>query len=197
MFTITYSSKRNCPDNLQRLDDLQINAGSFTNEVIDISRNFIDDIIEEFQIQRNTNNPLNQEKYIYELLLLGTLWRMYGAYPVSSGKKQNKFLSKIFSPTNKKTTSKNLEYNQRNLDKLFIWLESTGEFKKELKQLKIWIEFLKFQNPQKFKEYLRKIIIFADWFKSSSKYLIGSYSSNERNFLYYLRLMGSEISNRN
>jgi hypothetical protein len=190
MYTITYSSKKNS------LNDLKITASSFTNEIIDISGNFIEDIIEEFQIQKNHKDTLNQEKHIYELLLLGTLWRMYGDNPVSSDKKQNKFLTKIFSSTNKKNISKNLDYNQKNLDKLFLYLESSGEFKKELKQLEVWKEFLIFQKPPKFLEYLRKIIIFADWFKSSSKYLIGNYSSSERNFLYYLRLVGSEISNR-
>ncbi|MCE5213282.1 MAG: hypothetical protein LLF83_00990 [Methanobacterium sp.] len=190
MYTITYSSKR------FGYDDLKITVNSFTDEVLDNSKNFIDEILEEFQIQNNTINAKNQSEYIYELLMLGTLWRMYDNKAVSYEKTPPKFLSKIFSPTNKKISPKKLEYNKKNLDKLFHWLESTGEFKRELKHLKIWKEFLKFQKPQKLMEYLRKIIIFADWFKTSSKYIIGSYSSNERNFLYYLRLMGSEISNR-
>lgn len=195
MFTITYSSK-GCQNGFE---DLYITVESLTDEVLNISRNFIKDIIEGFQVYHTIKDKEihSHAEYFYELLMLGTLWRMYSNKMSKFGKKP-KLLSRMFFNNEKKDSHSNYspEYNLKNLDNLLQYLKETDEFNKELKHLQIWKEFLSFQKPQKIEEHLRNIIIFADWFKTSSKILIGNYTKNNKRFLYYLRLIGSEITSR-
>lgn len=102
----------------------------------------------------------------------------------------------FLSKNSKNMSSYYLELSVENLDKLMKWLEATGEFNPELKQFNIWKEFFTTQEPHEFSDYLRNILIFADWFKKSSKLVIKNYTSSVEKFLYYLKLMEYEISSR-
>lgn len=197
MYTMTYPSIGSQED----LDYPKLTVKSFSGDVLDTSEDFIKDLLEDFQLQCSQYGAEKYSlgEYVYGLLMLGTLWRIYYNKITPPTGKPKKILSKLFAHNQQKETSPPnvpLKYNRQNLEKLFQWLESNGEFKPELKQLLIWKEFLGKQKSHKLNEYLRSIIIFADWFKTSSKYLLGNYTRSEKRFLYYLRLMGSEISNR-
>ena len=195
MYTVTYSIKRFNENNYE----LQI-IESFADEVLKSSGNFIKELLEEYQsyLSQHGHKFQTSKKNVYEILLLGTLWRIYyNKTPITN--KKHSLSWKIFKNINRKGTDSRNEYsnyNQENLKKLFKYLETTNEFEPEFNQLKYLKDFLKTLHPYKISKFLRDTIIFADWFKTSSKYTIGESTTNGEKFLYYIRSMGIEIINR-
>jgi hypothetical protein len=193
MHTITYSNKLGFNDYNYEHQIIE----SFADEVLRASGNFIKELLEEFQtyqnqqdlkFQTNTNN-------VYEMLLLGTLWRIYYNKTPMINKKHT--LSwRIFKNINRRGTDSRNEYsnyNLENLNKLFNYLESINEFKQEFNQLKFLKKFFETLTQYKVSKFLRDAVIFADWFKTCSKFTIGESTANREKFLYYIRLMGIEI----
>lgn len=204
MYTITYSTKRGKNDAQCHYPNLEFSA----HEILSASGNFLSVVIKEFQLyltQTGQKIP-SYEECAYELLMLGTLWRIYENEASKSGKSPlnhekfplesfikpvENFLNKaVFKKRNSYANSTSPELNLENLDKLLYRLETSTE----LKQLQIWREFLNTQEPENVADYLRNILIFADWFKKSSKILIGD--SGHQEFLQHLRLMENDICNR-
>lgn len=222
MDTITYSLKGGQEGSKDHHDQNYEDLKTFTAEVLNVSRRFVGTIMGEFQedIRQNSkiqnsevrnseikNEVDSYEKYAFELLMLGTLWRIHAGRACRSVENRQKIMTglRLFAMLSKHSiqgkNSKNmssypLELNVENLDKLLKFLEATGEFGEELKRFKVWREFLIVQEPEKISEYLRNILIFADWFKKCSKLRIANYSHSEKKFLNYLKLMGCEISGR-
>jgi len=195
MYTVTHSIGRGFNDSSYEHQIIK----SFADEVLKSSGKFIKELLEEFQIYQNQQNLKFQSKTdnIYQILLLGTLWRIYYNKSTTIRKKHSYW--RIFQKSEKRIDDSRNEYsnyNQENLNELFNYLESIKEFKQELNQLKILEKFLNNQLSHKVFKFLRDAIIFADWFKTSCKYTIGESNTNKIKLLYYIRLMGIEINNR-
>lgn len=176
---------------------------AFTDDVLNISENFLSEIIKEFQTYQRSildKDSSSYEANVLELLLLGTFWRLYGSNATSlNGKIQSLMVNLIELKGNNKSfkplvkpihhlLSKlflyrinenidSLELNLDSLNKLFNWLYATGEFEYILEKLESWKNFFRIQSTIKVSEYLRKILIFADWFKKCSKIVTRNYIS--------------------
>jgi hypothetical protein len=220
MYTVTYSTNRgrNYSDNQFQM------VNSLADEMIKASDDFLGGIITEYQnYLTHKQAPIKSyEEYAYELLFLGVLWRTYYSQASKSGKRMQSILNPL--NLNKKrelsdylkkpvenilskyhftdetregySDSDKSQYNLQNLIELLDELESTGQFKQDLMQLQNWMEFLNFQGPEKVVINLRNICIFADWFKSSSKLVIGDCKSNPKRYFNNVKLIGFEISDR-
>lgn len=182
----------------QEIDDQFRIMKKFTDEVLMASENFIMETIEEFQLyllQKDLVKLQLTERYVYELLFLGTMWRIYHL----NASRKNPLIdlfSIIDSSRKRGFSNSNLpEYTVENLNELLNRMERAGEFKQELNQFQMWKEFFQNQDPEKVHQHIRSIVIFADWFKSCSKLVMGESKPEERNLLYYVRLVGFEISN--
>jgi hypothetical protein len=193
MYTVTYPFEVG-----QEINDQYIIIKTLTSEVLDTSGDFIGETMEDFQLYliNNRGELQSPPRYVYELLLLGCSWRIYYNTASTPGNSLKGMFSRLFRKNDNKSKYYNPEYNMENLDEVFGWMESKGEFIGELVNLWMWKDYFQSQNPKDLTEHLRKTIIFADWFKTSSKLVIGDSASKDERLLHYVRMIGFDISNR-
>ena len=215
MNTANYSSKNYQHESFNNYKDLN----SFTAEVLSISKTFLNDIIKDFELYLQKNNQKNPEykEHVYNFLILGSLWRIFGGKAASLGKesqrllltieglKKDKSLNTLTNPvygilSSIITQGKNIDsyyhdFNLENLDKLLDLMDIMDDFHSELVQLKIWKNFLKTQNASQVSKYQKNILMFADWFKTYSKLVTNDYINSVDSFMYYLKLLGFEMKN--
>lgn len=193
MYTVTYPFEVG-----QKIHDQFSIIKTLTSEVLYASGDFIGETLEDFQLYliKNRGELQSPPRYVYELLLLGCSWRIYYNTASTPENSLKGMFSRLFQKNDKKSKSYNPGYNMENLDVVFDWMESEGEFIGELDNLRMWREYFQSQDPENLTEHLRKTIIFADWFKTSNKLVIGNSGSKDERLLHYVRLMGFDISNR-
>jgi uncharacterized protein len=204
MEPITYSLKLNQKDSTKYYEDIS----TFTDDVLSVSESFLTPIIEKFQfhLEKRGEKVPPYEECAFELLMPGTLWRTYGGRASQLSDEPQRLLANLANLRRKNESLKPYidplrgvmatiflsgenenayfpRLNIKSLDKLLKWLEATGEFKEESEHLQIWKDFLSLEESQKVTEYLKDILIFADWFKKTSKVFIGDYTSNVDKFL--------------
>ena len=189
MFTVTYSNRRGFQDYITEYQIIE----SFAGEILSASDKFIKEILEELSTYLDQRDvKIHSNNLVYDLLFLGSLWRIY-FYKNSITKKKSVLPFKNFINIRKRDETDST-YSSQNLEMFFKWLELTREFKQELTELNIIKEFFESQNPKKFDKYLRKTLIFVDWFNSSSRYAIGDYRHDLKIYMYNFRLIGAEIT---
>ncbi len=191
MFTVTYPFKVGT-----RIDNQFTIIKKLRGQVLEASDDFIEKTIEEFQLYLITNlvELHSPDRYVFDLLLLGCTWRSYFDNKTASISKNPRYtfkelLSRLNLKEEKKTNNSPPEYNLKNLHQVFEWMEQEDEFQEDLPEVRMWMEFLKTMGPEKVSEHLRNIIVFADWFKASSKLIIGEKESKSERLLYYVRII--------
>lgn len=203
MDIITYSLKAGRKDS----DGYYVDISAFTVEVLDKAEELWP-IVEAFQayIKRTGREPVRTKKeYLFELLTLGTLWRLYcddaNDLPGTSRKlliglvslrKQGggikhaaDFLrglmaTAFLSPVNRDW------YPRPTLDhlyKLLGWMAATGEFPQEIRRLEAWCDFWSGGEPELACDDIGKAIAFAGWFEDASLQSLGEYTLNVEEFL--------------
>lgn len=238
---ITYSLIESNPNSEEYYNCIR----EFTDEVLDYAKkNLFINVNEfvEFLRTFNLEEIRSEEEYYLELLSFGLLWKTYGKTALSIQrapfltlsrmaewrKKHQKLkpaidltrgvLVTLFLLPRKETADFNLIPNLKEVDKLCLWLEATGEFKEQAMRFVRWRAYWESMPEERWEEGCKSVFKFVDWFTSSSKEAIGKYTENVEEFLsnsnkkyiwredrvqcsrtrdeYHLNMVGAEIMNR-
>ncbi len=202
MEAITYSLRNDAADSAQYYED----AAAFTDEVLKTGES-LHGLIESFQAyisDHHVETVRTKEEYLFELLTLGTLWRVYGddahdmpGMPAKiligladlrkqggNVKQAADFFKGIIatafiSPVDRQWYPRpTIDH----LDKLLQWMAATGEFPQELKRLSVWREFW-CCKPDEACSSIGHAIAFAGWFETASATTLGKYTPNVEKFL--------------
>lgn len=205
MENITYSLK----GNRNNSDDYYKDISKFTDEVLSESKR-LNSLINEFKIyikDSNLDDVQSSEEYVFELLMIGIFWRVYGIQSSKLGVNPQKLLENLvylrygyeslsssidflrgilmtlFLVQNHENINNYLDLTLNNVDKLLKYLAATGEFILEVEKLKIWRDFLGTKTPEIASKHLLTIFLFADWFEIRSEDALGKYTQNVEKFL--------------
>ncbi len=202
MEAITYSLRNDAADSAQYYED----AAAFTDEVLKTGES-LHVLIESFQAyisDHHVEAVRTKEEYLFELLTLGTLWRVYGddahdmpGMPAKiligladlrkqggNVKQAADFFKGIIatafiSPVDRQWYPRpTIDH----LDKLLQWMAATGEFPQELKRLNVWRVFW-CCKPDEACSSIGQAIAFAGWFETASTTTLGKYTPNVEKFL--------------
>lgn len=216
----------------------------FTDQILYESEFHINDVLEDFKDYESEymKKSSSRDIMVFEALMIGVFWRAYIKRAVKLDPESQKFLADL---SRKRSENENLksivdplrgvlatsvllpedhdseeipELAVENLDKLFKWLEATGEFQEELKHLRNWGDFLGSLSPQRSSSHLTNIFMFADWFEDVSTDALGKYTHNLEVFIdtnrnkhlwkedimlftrkrseYHLNMFGAEVMSR-
>jgi hypothetical protein len=210
MYTVTYSLK----DNKNNSDDYYFDIALFTDEVLEKSRESMGPYVEEYSSYINAINPndnTSKEEYIFELLILGVLWKVYSgdALELEKGPQHilstlvslrqkggflkpgidvvRGFLSTIFLSPDLYDNMFTLSPAIKHLDILLDWLEATGEFKYEVARLRMWYKYIEIKPKEDAVSILAASIAFAAWFEDRSEEFLGKYTPNVDRYLNEIR----------
>ncbi len=202
MEAITYSLRNDAADSAQyyedaaKFTDVVLKTGESLYRLIDNFRTYITD--------HHIEAVRSKEEYLFELLTLGTLWRVYcdDAHDMpdvpakilmgladlrkqgGSIKQGADFLKGIIatafiSPVDRTWYPRpTLDH----LEKLLQWMAATGEFPQEMKRLRAWREFW-CCKPDTASSEIGQAISFAEWFEPASEAALGKYTPNVEKFL--------------
>ena len=95
------------------------------------------------------------------------------------GKLSSRFLIKHIGKTARYPNVTNL----KTFCKLVQWLESTGEFKDEVKRLLNWIKFFKLLSASEVNDHLSNAVQTGEWFEVHAYKMLGAYTSGVSGFL--------------
>ncbi|HEX3013207.1 MAG TPA: hypothetical protein VHO92_02895 [Methanobacterium sp.] len=203
METITYSLK----GNQNNSDGYYKEIKSFTDAVLAEFECFETSIILDFMSyieKTNMGKICSYSEYIFEFLMLGVFWRVYGVKAANLNKNPQKILEGLVKERNQNEPAKETidiirgmimkpfllsenintpDLTITNFKKLLAYLKSAGDFNQELRRLKIWKDFLETKTPEIASQYLANAFIFADWFEYRSKLVLGQYTANVDKFL--------------
>jgi uncharacterized protein len=147
-----------------------------------------------------------REIYLFEALMLGVFWNVYGGFAAGTGKKaaglmkhaallrrQGGLRRKVADTLRGVVAYKLLEKPENGnyflfpdtdgLKKLISWMEATGEFHREAKRFSTWLEF--FESESKTYTFINICILrgFAAWFKTESLLILGPYTVGVSTFI--------------
>ncbi len=204
MYIITYSLKNN-----------EINSNNyykivetFANEVISEAKELLNPIIKGYH---SYNKTYSTEESILELLILGTLWRVYSSDAMGledipknilieiskvrnlSGKLKpgvdflKGVLSTLFLSPDLYDNMASINPKLVNFKKLIEWLKATGEFTYEVKKLGGWYGYLCTLAASRAEDIIASAITLAFWFEGSSEEILGAYTENVDRYLNEIR----------
>jgi hypothetical protein len=203
---ITYSLL----DGRKRSDQFYLDLAAFTAQVLAEGDDRVGNLVAGFQdfIQETGREKVRPAaEYIYELLTLGVLWRVYGsaAMELASGpqrflawlgriRKKSKILKplvdllrgvlvSLFVPLAKPYGKTVPAPSLNDLAYLIAWLDATGEFKEEVKRLQGWRDYFETLSPKEAKANVEKALAYALWFEESSFVVLGNYTPQVDHFL--------------
>ncbi len=221
---------------------------SFTDVVIEKIDEIGNDVINEYCEYQYLNHPeisINEKEIILEFLVVGVLYKSYIKTAMGANKLIEKclfcltqlrqissFFKKVVDPvrgilatilykcTTKQENEEVLSQSNdlKNFKRLIKWLDSSGEFNQEVLILRRWYQFLASKSAVKSSLYIEHGLKLADWFRDSSKKVLGEYTENVDKFLtkqgrdhfwnediifcnrkrveYHLNMVGAQILNR-
>jgi hypothetical protein len=217
MEPITYSLKANQINS----DEYYKEIKSFTDEILKEFERFDTPIIDDYIFYSNENYLKKQQKneYIFELLMIGILWKVYNKKAYNLDEKPQKLLESLVSIRNENKYSKekidiirgilmttyllpekqdeyckDLTFN--NFNKLLMYMRATGDFKQEIRKLNSWKEFLKTRSREEVSRVLEVAVTFAEIFEIKSQSVLGKYTVNIEKYLdekYYDYLWTEDI----
>jgi uncharacterized protein len=241
MKPITYSLR---PEG-QTPDSYYPQITRFTDQVLTHARICIVPLAQEFRnfiVRYELEEPRTIEEYTFELLDLGILWRVYGGgalATVAAPYRLLSFLSEFRKTHPRWKPSVDIlravlmsmflkTYNQtsllkkypavRDISRLILWLEATGDFREDALRFIRWHAFFLSEPARNAEELLRDTVDFAQWFERTSTAMLGKYTPNVEQFVnrewrkyrwredriactrtrveYHLNMVGAEIMNR-
>ena len=104
MESITYSLKANQINSDEYYNEIK----SFTDEILNEFEIFDTQVIDDYIFYKNKNNLKKQQKneYIFELLMIGILWKVYSKKAYNLDEKPQKLLEYLVSIRNETKYSK-------------------------------------------------------------------------------------------
>lgn len=203
MDVVTYSLRNGQGSSNQYYQD----AAAFTDEVLGKASDLYP-IVEAFQTyiqEKGIEKARSKDEYVFELLTLGTLWRLYcdDAHDLPGIPRQiliglvdmRKYggsikqgvdvlrgvLGTIFlSPVDRSWSPRP---TPEHLDRLLDWMAATGDYAQEVKRLQAWEGYWACRPAREICEDIEKAIAFAGWFEARSMEALGQYTPNVDKFL--------------
>lgn len=240
METITYNLK----DRYKNSNEYYRCISEFTDEVlkkIDITEGDVIDEFMKFLRDFNIEQIRSREEYELEFLIISILRKVYIDRALNT-KIIPQYISLVFSDIMVRlkhlknsigkfkgilsykyiigngTEVDKIFYSNDDFKKLIFWLKSSGEFKYEVKRMKIWEMFFKNSNESYIFKINECFVKTANWFKKKSREKLGIYTLNIEKYLnndykmhltmednifcgrteveYHLNMVGAEILNR-
>jgi hypothetical protein len=210
MHVITYSLR----DRQEQSDGYYADVAAFTDQVIAEGQARFAPLIQtcqSFMEQAARERPSTSPEYIYELLTLGVLWRVYIRAALDlpaaprwmlgslAGLRERArrlkpgidalrgVLGTLFLSPGSRVPADAASLTKDHLDTLLGWLSATGEYTEQVKRLARWRDFLAAQPPEQVAHHLAAVLAFADRFDSSSQAALGKYTPNVERFLEQAR----------
>jgi hypothetical protein len=145
-------------------------------------------------------------EYVFELLTLGVLYRIYASRSVGFGMVPQHiltglvrlrrrggwvkggadlirgFLGRLFLAPVESGGGRIPHPTLNRVDRLLGWLTATGEYDQEVKRIRVWLGFLR-QRSDEGASVLQAAIRLAEWFEVQSLESLGQYTSNVDQFL--------------
>jgi uncharacterized protein len=185
-------------------------VAEFTDEVVRQGEQFVGTWLDAFLGDVHNPGleaPRTRAEYIFDLLTLGTLWRIYGrdalAFPKAAGRLLEKLadlreknarwkklldllrgpLMRWLIPYQRSPHSELPPLTLKNFDSLLNWLSANGRFAQEVKRLQTWREFFARQVDDALPPDLSPLLAFARWFEKRSKAVLACYTPHVDRFL--------------
>jgi uncharacterized protein len=238
---VTYSLSLSDDNSEQYYNRIRI----FTDEVLakaheSLLKYVIDftDFLKNYNLEEIRSN----DEYILELISFGLLWNSYGstALSISSApfltlsrmaewRKRHLKLKPLIDLTRgllislflfpSKSPNETKTYPDiRDVDRICLFLEATGEFKEQALRFIRWRAYWETISYEEWSEGCKSVFDFVDWFTKRSAEMLGEYTSNVDDFInksvrrykwredrvqcgrkrdeYHLNMVGAEIMNR-
>jgi len=240
MMIITYSLK----NHQKRSDQFYLDLSDFTDVVLQETLDRFGKLLDEIQHAQGIGeegSKRTKEEHAFDLLVLGVLWQVYAPKAASLARGPRRWLNKLVqvrrsSPLlkpaadflrgviggvalfarGKRQDMPSLSLD--NLSRLIDWMEAVGEFKEEVRRLRVWRAFLAAKDTVAQQTALQGAADLAIWFEHASWKALGSYTLHVEQFLltshrryrwredymftgrqrveYHLNMVGTEIMNR-
>lgn len=241
MYSITYSLK--C--NEENSDEYYITVRDFTDVTV-VKSEKLQPMIDEFieYIKAEKNEEVRQPgEYILELLSFGILWQNYAHIALKVRFAPFRLLSNMAEWRKKHQRIKPFldtlrgimttlfllpekNYTQipappptlKQLEHVYKWFMSTGEFREQALRFTLWRSFWETKPPDYLATMFGNIESFTFWFNENAKKELGKYTENVNTFLknakdhykyredriqcsrseseYHLNMVGAELMNR-
>ncbi|MGE5683084.1 MAG: DUF116 domain-containing protein [Bacillota bacterium] len=242
MRTITYNLRAKGPDS----SNYYYEISRFTDEILAEAENLFRPLVKLFMhyiADSGIETLRTENEYAYELISLGIYWRIYGAKSLKVNKATARLLVSLYrlrkkykslkpyvdplrgrlstlflSDDNNSNELNCLRPGRKDIEKLLLYLEATGEFNEEVKRLEKWNDYLLIDSPVDKDKYVQKLIDFAAWFELKSKLVLSPFTHEVENFRmtelaehkwnedyifcarreveYHLSMFGAEVMNR-
>jgi hypothetical protein len=206
MNVITYSLR----DGQRRSETYYREIAAFTDEVLAEAEGRAGALMGAFRIYRHQIDHEahgSRLEYVFQLLTLGVLWRVYAGDALGLTRMPQRMLSSLVRWRTKEGYLKPaVDFLRGVLGSLFLlpdtnhsaapsvpaldhlgrlldWLAAAGDFDQEVKRLRRWRDFLAGQPPQELAESLAVVTSFAAWFESRSQAVLGRYTPHVERFL--------------
>lgn len=205
--TITYALR----EGHKHSDRYYRDVADFTDQVLAEAEDQIGTLIETFQThlqQTGRETPRTHPEYIFELLTLGVLWRVYAGHALGLSRVPRRALAHLVRLRERSSRLKPvvdlvrgalgglfLSSNGRHpvevpaptldgLERLLSWLAANSDvFGQEVKRLRAWHDFFARQPPPQATENLAAAIAFATWFEPQGEAALGRYTPQVEHFL--------------
>lgn len=194
---ITYSLKNQQADAEAYYRTIRL----FADEVVR-KANLLQPIVEDFR-RAGIERPALE--CTFELLLLGTLWRVYGHRALSLRTIPRFILTRLAhwresQPILKPRIDRvrgllgtlflspfagrgGFDPTPAHLARLIHWLSATGEFNQEVKRLKDWHAHWCKQTEEKAADEMEAVLAFTSWFEDRSERVLGAFTPRVEPFL--------------
>ena len=203
---ITYSLR----NGQKRSDQYYEDVDAFTDQVLAEADGRTRSLVAAFQTyvrETGRETPRTGPEYVFELLTLGVLWRVYAgqaqglpsvpgralAYLVRLRQKAGYLkpgvdllrgvLGRLFLSSDGRRPTGVPTPTLDHLDRLLDWLSATDTFSQELKRLRAWRDFLADRPPEEATRYMAAAVSFAAWFERRSESALGRYTPYVERFL--------------
>lgn len=239
MEIITYS----LTNGARRSDQFYADIDAFTDEVVAEAGRRFAELVADFTayLQRaEVESPRTEPEYLFELLTLGVLWRIYGPGAPHLAALPQRTLNRLAALRERGGLVKKIADRARGVlsmvflspnghhaapaptldhfGQLIDWLAATGDFKEEVRRLRVWHAYFADQPPARTGDHLAGALQFAAWFEARSLEALGQYTANVESFLaekhpayrwrenrlftgrrrveYHMNMIGTTIMNR-
>jgi hypothetical protein len=205
--TITYSLR----EGHKHSDPYYRDIAAFTDHVLDEAQGRVGALVGAFQTylqQTGREAPRTSSEYVFELLTLGVLWRVYADHAQGLNRVSRRVLAHLvrlrerasplkpavdlvrgmlgglFLSSNGRYPTKVPAPTLDGLEQLLGWLTANGDvFGQEVKRLRAWQDFLARQSPPQTTANLAAAMAFAAWFEPHGEVALGRYTPHVERFL--------------
>jgi hypothetical protein len=202
MEVITYSLR----DGQKNSETFYKEVAVFAEEVLAEAERRVGGVLEAFQafVQETGREALrSRSEYTFELLNLGTFWRVYAQDALALNRAPQRTLAflarlrrrggvlkpaadllrgvlgNLFLSAHSRGLDSSPTLSLDHVDRLLDWLEAACDFRQELKRLRAWRDFLAEQEP----ESLAAVMDLAAWFETRAEAVLGRYTPHVERFL--------------